>query len=107
MAKAQAPKVPLSVVTGDTFIWNSRDPEVGTLRIPLKFKGKHMTAVLGFMVEGGDNAEALMAHYLMLNVWPQDVQERAGEADVDEMMAIYNAWQEAFEARRGATFPES
>ena len=27
---------PFSVVTGDTFVWNSPDPDVGTVEIPLK-----------------------------------------------------------------------
>lgn len=105
--KAVPAPTPRHVVAGDTFIWRSDDPDVGEVRIPLKFKGKYLIAILGILAAGEDNSDALMAHYLMSNVWPEDVRAQAGEADQGELMAMYNAWQVVVQDRQGASFPQS
>lgn len=96
----KAPK-PQHVVAGDTFVWNSEDPEVGEVRIPLKFKTKILRAAkdmqddeLGFMFFVLDNVAG-------------DEVSKVDEMDANEMRAMFKAWQLAWQDRAEATFPES
>lgn len=100
---------PQAVVAGDTFIWKSSDPDVGEVRVPLKFKAKHMYAVLDIAATENDpeRSEMLMARYYLTQVWPPEVVAALGEGDVDELMACYNEWQTARSRREGASYPES
>lgn len=109
MPKAESAPKPQSLVVEDTFIWKSGDPDVGEVRVPLKFKAKHMYAVLDIAATENDpeRSEMLMARYYLTQVWPAEVVAALGEGDVDELMACYNEWQAARSRREGASYPES
>jgi len=99
--KAEAPPKPDHVVAGETFIWNSPDPEVGEVRIPLKFKTKILRAAkdmqddeLGFMFYVLDNVAG-------------DAVSQVDEMDAGEMKTMFREWQLAWQERSEATFPES
>ena len=97
--KATTSPKPQHAVIEDTFVWHSTDPEVGEVRIPLKFKTKILRAArerqdddLGFM-------------FTMLDaIIPAEIVD---EMDAGELMRMFRAWQEAWQERQGATFPEA
>lgn len=96
---AQAPKPP-HTVAGDTFIWNSADPDVGEVRVPLKFKGK----ILKQARDMQDDDLALMFFMLHAIGVPESVTD---EMDAAEMNAMFRAWQTAWQERAEATMGES
>ena len=90
----------VSVVTGDTFVWNSPDPDVGTVKIPLKFKGKILKAAKQYQ---NDDVEFMFFVLHSIGV-PEVVTD---EIDAGEMRAMFKAWQSAWQERAEATFPEA
>ena len=91
-----APKPP-HTVTGDIFVWNSTDPEVGVVSIPLKFKMKILRAARD--MQGDDLGFALY----LFDALGVDVDEM----DAAEAMSMFKTWQDAWTDRQGATFPEA
>lgn len=98
--KTVPPPTPRHVVTGDTFVWRSDDPDVGEVRVPLKFKTKILRAARD-VAEGDDLS-------FMFTVLDGVLGEGAvDEMDAGEMRAMFTAWQTAWTARTEATFPQS
>lgn len=92
--------VPVSVVTGDTFVWNSPDPDVGTVEIPLKFKGKILKAAKQYQ-----NDDVSFMFFVLHSIGVPEVV--TDEIDAGEMRAMFKAWQSAWQERAEATFPEA
>ena len=92
--------VPVSVVTGDTFMWNSPDPDVGTVEIPLKFKGKILKAAKQYQ-----NDDVSFMFFVLHSISVPEVV--TDEIDAGEMRAMFKAWQSAWQERAEATFPEA
>lgn len=91
---------PFSVVTGDTFAWNSPDPDVGTVEIPLKFKGKILKAAKQYQ----DDDVSFM-FFVMHSIGVSEAI--TDEIDAGELRAMFKAWQSAWQERAEATFPEA
>lgn len=92
--------VPVSVVTGDTFVWNSPDPDVGTVEIPLKFKGKILKAAKQYQDD-----ELSFMFFVMHSIGVHEAT--TDEMDAGEMRAMFRTWQAAWQERAEATFPEA
>lgn len=91
---------PTSTVAGDVFVWDSPDPDVGQVNVPLKFKSKILRAAkkmqddqLGFMF------------YVLDSIGVPAAQ--VDEMDVGELKAMFTAWQVAWAEQAGADFPEA
>ena len=98
--KAVPAPTPRHTVAGDTFVWRSDDPDVGEVRVPLKFKTKILRAARD-VAEGDDLS-------FMFTVLDGVLGEGAvDEMDAGEMRAMFTAWQTAWTARTEATFPQS
>jgi len=98
-AAEKAPK-PHHAVVGDSFVWNSPDPDVGEVRIPLKFKGKILKAA-----QTMQDDELAFMFYVLHNIGvPESVTD---EMDAGEMKAMFRTWQLAWQEKSEATFPES
>ena len=95
----KAPK-PQTVVAGDTFIWNSTDPDVGEVRVPLKFKGKILKAAKSMQ----DDELGFMFFVLEQIGVPDAVTD---EMDAAELRSMFAAWQLAWQERAEATLGES
>jgi len=95
-----APK-PLHTVAGETFVWRSPDPEIGEVRVPLKFK----TKILRKARELQDDDLEFM--FFVLDSVLSDAATVVDEMDAGEMRAMFRAWQAAWEKRAEAAFPES
>ena len=99
--KMTAAPNPRHTVAGHTFVWNSPDPEVGEVRIPLKFK----TKILRKARELQDDDLEFM--FFVLDSVLGDAATVVDEMDAGEMRAMFRAWQAAWEKRAEAAFPES
>lgn len=96
----KAPK-PLHTVAGDTFVWNSPDPDVGEVRIPLKFKTKLLLEV------ADEDNELRTIRILLRGVLDEATWDQVMEMDAGEMKSMFMKWQAAWVERSEATFPES
>lgn len=94
-------KKPQQVIAGDTFIWNSTDPEVGEVRIPLKFKTRLLREGRALL-----NDELEFMFYMLDGVLGSEAA-KVDEMDAAEMKAMFYAWQVAWQERSEASFPES
>ena len=99
--KMTAAPNPRHTVAGHTFVWNSPDPEVGEVRIPLKLK----TKILRKAKELQDDDLAFM--FFVLDSVLGDAAATVDEMDAAEMKAMFREWQSAWQERSEATFPES
>lgn len=96
-----APEKPLHVVAGDTFIWNSPDPEVGEVRIPLKFKTRILRKAQEMQ---GDDLGFMF--FVLDNILGDEVS-KVDDMDAAEMRRMFGTWQLAWQERSEASFPES
>lgn len=101
MPKAEKAPKQHQVVAGDTFVWTSTDPEVGEVRIPLKFKTKLLLEV------ADEDNELRTIRILLQGVLDKAAWEQVMEMDAGEMKAMFMKWQAAWVERSEASYPES
>lgn len=101
MPKSTAPAKPEHVIAGDTFIWNSTDPEVGEVRIPLKFKTRILREAQKMQ---GDDLGFMF--FVLDNVLGDEVA-KVDEMDAGEMRRMFSTWQTAWSERAEAAMGES
>lgn len=94
---------PRFVVAGSAFVWRSDDPEVGEVKIPLKFKTKILRASREMQ---GDELGFI---FFVLDSVINDpaITAQVDEMDAGEMRAMFRDWQKEWERKADAAFPES
>ena len=96
--KPKAPQDHRSKVDGKVFVWTTEDGD--TLTIPLRVKMK----VIRSMSERELDAAGMFA---MIEAIAPDQTVVIDEMDTNDFTAAFSAWQEAYNAKTGATVGES
>ena len=89
-----------SKVIESTFVWESDDSDIGTVRIPLRFKAKILRKALEMQ---GDDLGFMF--FLLNAIGVPD--ETVDEMDVLELNAMFSAWQAAWQSQNEASLPEA
>lgn len=100
MPAAKKPK-PQHEVVDDVFVWHSANPDVGEVRIPLRFK----TKILRRIASG--ELDDLQMLFLVLDETAPDYVDAVDEQDAIESAQMLNLWQAAWNEARGASLPQS